>query len=219
MLKSKIPVCEKCPTCPTCPTCPKEYKNITENPKFKEWLAEYERIVEDKINKNYISKKESGKAVEQAYKNGELETYKEIARRFQDINFIDFIKKKISQVLKSDVKEERRDQNNRVFQEERRDQNNRVFQEERRDQNNTDFQEEESMDQKDDNKKKSDKYQTAYNTTNMNEIYNKWNTNFDNTYDGKVKENNYSNFADWNKNGLLLEKEYYNDIATACDFS
>lgn len=216
MLKSKIPVCEKCPTCPT---CPKEYKNITENPKFKEWLAEYERIVEDKINKNYISKKESGKAVEQAYKNGEIETYKEIARRFQDINFIDFIKKKLSQVLKSDIKEERRDQNNRVFQEESMDQNNRVFQEERRDQNNSNFQEEESMNQKDDNKKKSDKYQTSYNTTNMNEIYNKWNTNFDNTYDGKVNDNNYNNFADWNKNGLLLEKEYYNDIATACDFS
>jgi len=75
------------------------------------------------------------------------------------------------------------------------------------------------MDQKDDNKKKSDKYQTSYNTTNMNELYNKWNTNFDNTYDGKVNDNNYNNFADWNKNGLLLEKEYYNDIATACDFS
>jgi len=225
MLKSKIPVCEKCPTCPI---CPKEYKNITENPKFKEWLVEYEKIVEDKINKNYISRKESGKAVEQAYKNGEMETYKEIARRFQDINFIDFIKKKLSQVLKSDVKEEqqdqnnrvfqeeRRDQNNRVFQEERRDQNNRVFQEERRDQNNTDFQEE-SMDQNDDNKKKSDKYQTSYNTTNMNEIYNKWNTNFDNTYDGKVRENNYSNFADWNKNGLLLEEKYYKDIPSACN--
>ena len=50
----------------------------------------------------------------------------------------------------------------------------------------------------------------------MNEIYNKWNTNFDNTYDGKVKDNNYSNFADWNKSSLLLEEEYYKDIPSAC---
>ena len=223
MLKSKIPVCEKCPTCPT---CPKEYKNITENPKFKEWLAEYEKIIEDKINKNYISKKESGKSVEQAYKNGEIETYKEIARRFQDINFIDFIKKKLGQA-KSDVKEEsrnesrvfqeeRRNQNNSVFQEERRNQNNRVFQEERRNQNNRVFQEEISS-SKNNNKKKSNQYQTSYNTTNMKEIYNRSNTNFDNTYDGKVKNNNYTNFADWNKSSLLLEEEYYKDIPNACN--
>jgi hypothetical protein len=216
MLKSKIPVCEKCPTCPTCPTCPKEYKNITENPEFKKWLVEYEKIVEDKINKNYISKKESGKAVEQAYKNGEIETYKEIARRFRDVNFIDFIKKKLDQ-SKSDVKEESRNEN-RVFQEERREQNNCVFQEERREQNNSVFQEERSS-SKNNNKKKSNQYQTSYNTTNMSEIYNKWNTNFDNTYNGKVKNNNYNNFADWNKSSLLLEKKYYSDIPTACNFS
>ena len=53
----------------------------------------------------------------------------------------------------------------------------------------------------------------------MNEIYNKWNTNFDNTYDGKVKNNNYNNFADWNKSSLLLEEKYYKDIPTACNFS
>ena len=57
----------------------------------------------------------------------------------------------------------------------------------------------------------------SYNTTNMNEIYNKWNTNFDNTYDGKVKDNNYSNFANWNKSSLLLEEEYYKDIPNACN--
>jgi hypothetical protein len=197
MLKSKIPVCKKCPTCPT---CPKEYKNITENPKFKEWLAEYERIVEDKINKNYISRNECSKAVNQAYKNGEIKTYKEIARRFRDVNFVDFIKKKLGQLgqAKSDVKEESIDQNNRVFQEESIDQNNRVFNDKI-------------------NKKKSDKYQTSYNTTNMNDIYNKWNTNFDNTYDGKVKDNNYSNFAKWNKSSLLLEEKYYKDIPNACN--
>jgi len=203
MLKSKIPVCEKCPTCPT---CPKEYKNITENPKFKEWLAEYEKIVEDKINKNYISKKECSKSVEQAYKNGEIETYKEIARRFRDIeqrfrdvNFVDFIKKKLGQLgqAKSDVKEESLNQN-RVFQEESIDQNNSVL-------NNKI------------NKKKSNQYQTSYNTTNMNDIYNKWNTNFDNTYNGKVKDNNYSNFAKWNKSSLLLEEKYYKDIPNACN--
>ena len=66
-------------------------------------------------------------------------------------------------------------------------------------------------------KKNTGKYQTSYNTTNMNEIYNKWNTNFDNTYDGKVKDNNYSNFADWNKSSLLLEEEYYKDIPNACN--
>ena len=228
MLKSKIPVCEKCPTCPT---CPKEYNNITENPKFKEWLAEYEKIVEDKINKNYISRKECSKSVEQAYKSGEIETYKEIARRFRDIeqrfrdvNFVDFIKKKLGQLgqAKSDVKEEIMDQNNRVFQEESMDQNNRVFQEESMDQNNRIFQEE-SMDQNNRvfndkiNKKKSNKYQTSYNTTNMNDIYNKWNTNFDNTYNGKVKDNNYSNFAKWNKSSLLLEEKYYKDIPNACN--
>ena len=211
MLKSKIPVCEKCPTCPM---CPKEYKNITENPKFKEWLAEYEKIVEDKINKNYISKKENGKAVEQAYKNGEIETYKEIARRFRDRNFIDFLKKKLGQA-KSDNKnrifqEESMDQNNRVFQEESMDQNNRVFQEESMGQNNRVFNDKI-------NKKKSNQYQTSYNTTNMNDIYNKWNTNFDNTYNGKVKDNNYSNFADWNKSSLLLEEKYYKDIPNACN--
>ena len=211
MLKSKIPVCEKCPTCPM---CPKEYKNITENPKFKEWLAEYEKIVEDKINKNYISRKDCSKAVEQAYKNGEIETYKEIARRFRDRNFIDFLKKKLGQA-KSDNKnrifqEESMDQNNRVFQEESMDQNNRVFQEESMGQNNRVFNDKI-------NKKKSNQYQTSYNTTNMNDIYNKWNTNFDNTYNGKVKDNNYSNFADWNKSSLLLEEKYYKDIPNACN--
>jgi hypothetical protein len=93
ILKSKIPVCEKCQI------CPKEYKNITENPKFKEWLAEYEKIVEDKINKNYISKKECSKVVEQAYKNGEMHTFKEIARRFRYTNFIVFIEKKLGEDL------------------------------------------------------------------------------------------------------------------------
>jgi len=203
MLKSKIPVCEKCPTCPT---CPKEYKNITENPKFKEWLAEYEKIVEDKINKNYISKKECSKSVEQAYKNGEIDAFREIVRRFRDIeqrfrdvNFVDFIKKKLGQLgqAKSDVKEESLNQN-RVFQEESIDQNNSVL-------NNKI------------NKKKSNQYQTSYNTTNMNDIYNKWNTNFDNTYNGKVKDNNYSNFAKWNKSSLLLEEKYYKDIPNACN--
>ena len=51
----------------------------------------------------------------------------------------------------------------------------------------------------------------------MNEIYNKWNTNFNNTYDGKVKNNNYNNFADWNKSSLLLEEKYYKDIPNACN--
>jgi hypothetical protein len=206
MLKSKIPVCEKCPTCQTCPICPKEYKNITENPKFKEWLAEYEKIVEDKINKNYISRKECSKSVEQAYKNGEIDAFREIVRRFRDIeqrfrdvNFVDFIKKKLGQLgqAKSDVKEESLNQN-RVFQEESIDQNNSVL-------NNKI------------NKKKSNQYQTSYNTTNMNDIYNKWNTNFDNTYNGKVKDNNYSNFAKWNKSSLLLEEKYYKDIPNACN--
>lgn len=204
MLKSKIPVCEKCPTCPTCPTCPKEYKNITENPKFKEWLAEYERIVEDKINKNYISKKESGKAVEQAYKNGEIETYKEIARRFQDINFIDFIKKKLGQVFEEDKNKKRKEDrryDSLLNDEIKKREYKNIFEEEMSDINQT----------------KSNQYQTSHNTTNMNDIYNRSNTNFDNTYNGKVKNNNYNNFADWNNSSLLLEEEYYKDIPNACN--
>ena len=214
MLKSKIPVCEKCPTCPT---CPKEYKNITENPEFKKWLAEYEKIVEDKINQNYISKKESGKAVEQAYKNGEMDLIKEVAQKFQDPNFISFIEKKLGQdirrVLEEEQDEKRKDDRRDERKGEDRKQQDRIFDDEinKREYKNI-FEEDEGID-----KKKTGKYQTSYNTTNMNELYNKWNTNFDNTYDGKVKENNYSNFADWNKNGLLLEKEYYNDIATGCN--
>lgn len=201
MLKSKIPVCEKCPTCPT---CPKEYKNITENPKFKEWLAEYEKVVEDKINKNYISKKECSKAVDQAYKNGEMDTFKEIAKRFRDRNFIDFIEKKLSQDIKKVIKDESK---GAPYQEEMgsvRPNNGVPYQEEYRE-----------LYKKD--KKESDKYQTSYNTTNMNEIYNKWNKNFDNTYNGEVKNNNYINFADWNKSSLLLEEEYYKDIPNACN--
>lgn len=62
-------------------------------------------------------------------------------------------------------------------------------------------------------KKKTDQYQTSYNTTNMNN----WNTNFDNTYNGEVKNNNYTNFADWNKSSLLLEEEYYKDTPNACN--
>ena len=204
MLKSKIPVCEKCPTCPTCPTCPKEYKNITENPKFKEWLAEYERIVEDKINKNYISKKESGKAVEQAYKNGEIETYKEIARRFQDINFIDFIKKKLGQVFEEDKNKKRKEDrryDSLLNDEIKKREYKNIFEEEMSDINQT----------------KSNQYQTSHNTTNMNDIYNRSITNFDNTYNGKVKNNNYNNFADWNNSSLLLEEEYYKDIPNACN--
>jgi hypothetical protein len=223
MLKSKIPVCEKCPTCPTCPTCPKEYKNITENPKFKEWLAEYEKIVEDKINKNYISKKECSKAIEKAYKNGEMKLIKEVARRFRDVNFIDFIEKKLGQDIKRVFEKERED---RKKEHKHKDSKNKDSKDGRKQQDfifddeinkreyNYIFEEDEGID-----KKKTGKYQTSYNTTNMNEIYNKWNTNFDNTYDGKAKENNYSNFADWNKSSLLLEEKYYSDIPTACNFS
>jgi len=217
MLKSKIPVCEKCPTCPTCPTCPKEYKNITENPKFKEWLAEYEKIVEDKINKNYISKKECSKAVEQAYKNGEMELIKEVAQKFQDPNFISFIEKKLGRVLEEERREKRKEERKDERKEERKDERrgDRIFDDEiNKREYKYIFEEDINGD-----KKKTGKYQTSYNTTNMNEIYNKWNTNFDNTYDGKVNDNNYNNFADWNKNGLLLEEEYYSDIPTACNFS
>jgi len=223
MLKSKIPVCEKCPTCPT---CPKEYKNITENPKFKEWLAEYEKIVEDKINKNYISKKEYTKAVEQAYKNGEIDTYKDVSRRFRDVNFVDFIQKKLGQDIRRVIQEERNEKRREERKEERR--------EERKEERRGDRKQQERIFDDEINKreynyifeknidggnkqKKSEKYQTSYNTTNMNDIYNKWNTNFDNTYDGKVKENNYNNFADWNKSSLLLEEEYYKDIPNACN--
>jgi hypothetical protein len=239
MLKSKIPVCEKCPTCPI---CPKEYKNITENPKFKEWLAEYEKIVEDKINKNYISRKESSKAVEQAYKNGEVETYKEIAQRFRDPNFINFVEKKLGRVLeeeREDRREDRRDErrgeerkedrrDERKGEERKEDRRDERKREERKEDRKQDrifdneiknrreyqyiFEEDEGID-----KKNTGKYQTSYNTTNMNDIYNRSNTNFDNTYDGKVKDNNYSNFADWNKSSLLLEEEYYKDIPNACN--
>jgi hypothetical protein len=215
MLKSKIPVCEKCPTCPT---CPKEYKNITENPKFKEWLAEYEKLIEDKINKNYISKKECSKAVEQAYKNGEMDLIKEVARRFRDANFIDFINKKLDQDIKRVLEKEREDRKEEHKHKDSKDgrkQQDFIFDDEiNKREYNYIFEEDEGID-----KKKTGKYQTSYNTTNMNEIYNKWNTNFDNTYDGKAKENNYSNFADWNKSSLLLEEKYYSDIPTACNIS
>ena len=213
MLKSKIPVCEKCPTCPT---CPKEYKNITENPKFKEWLAEYEKIVEDKINKNYISRKECSKAVEQAYKNGEMELIKEVVKKFQDPNFIRFIEKKLGQDIKRILEEERKDRKEDRKEDRREDRKyqDRIFDDEiNKREYNYIFEEDEGID-----KKNTGKYQTSYNTTNMNEIYNKWNTNFDNTYDEKVKDNNYSNFADWNKSSLLLEEKYYKDIPKACKF-
>ena len=186
MLKSKIPVCE------TCPTCPKEYKNIMENPKFKEWLAEYEKIVEDKINKNYISKRKCSKVVDQAYKNGEIEILKEIAQRFRDPNFLDFLKKKLGQYIKGSLEEEMGTGPNR----------------------GAPYQEEMGTGP---NNNKNQKNQTSYNTTNMNNIYNKFNTNFDNNYKGVVKNNNNSNFADWNKSSLLLEEEYYKDIPNACN--
>jgi len=216
ILKSKIPVCEKCPT------CPKEYKNITENPKFKEWLAEYEKLIEDKINKNYIRRKECSKAVEQAYKNGEMELIKEVAQKFQDPNFIRFIEKKLGQDIRRILEEEQNEDRKEDRKEDRREDRkedrkyqDRIFDDEiNKREYKYIFEEDEGID-----KKNTGKYQTSYNTTNMNEIYNKWNTNFDNTYDGKVKDNNYSNFADWNKSSLLLEEEYYSDIPTACNFS
>ena len=213
MLKSKIPVCEKCPTCPT---CPKEYKNITENPQFKAWLAEYEKIVEDKINKNYISRKDCSKAVEQAYKNGEMELIKEIARRFRDPNFISFIEKKLGQDIKRVLEEEQNEKRKDDRKEDHKDDRNEDRKEDRNEDRIFDneiknrgeykniFEEDEGID-----KKNTGKYQISYNTTNMN----KWNTNFDNTYDGKV----YNNFADWNKSSLLLEEEYYKDIPNACN--
>lgn len=207
ILKSKIPVCEKCPTCPT---CPKEYKNITENPKFKEWLAEYEKLIEDKINKNYISRKECSKAVEQAYKNGEMELIKEVVKKFQDPQFISFIEKKLGQDIRRVLEEEREERK------EERKQQDRIFDDEINKREYKYIFEEDMNGDEGIDKKKTGNYQTSYNTTNMNEIYNKWNTNFDNTYDGKVKENNYSNFADWNKSSLLLEEEYYSDIPSAC---
>lgn len=203
ILKSKIPVCEKCRI------CPKEYKNITENPKFKEWLAEYEKIIEDKINKNYISKKECSKVVEQAYKNGEMDTFKEIARRFRDRNFINFIEKKIGQDIKKLIKDESKGINDGSSYQEEMGSMGAPFQEEMGSMG-TPFQEEMGDSNK---KKKTDQYQTSYNTTNMNN----WNTNFDNTYNGEVKNNNYTNFADWNKSSLLLEEEYYKDTPNACN--
>lgn len=219
MLKSKIPVCEKCPTCPI---CPKEYKNITENPEFKKWLAEYEKLIEDKINQNYISKKECSKAVEQAYKNGEIDLIREVAQKFQDPNFISFIEKKLGQdirrFLEAERNEKRKDDRRDGRKNDRKDdkkQQDPIFDDEiNKREYNYIFEEDEGID-----KKNTGKYQTSYNTTNMNEIYNKWNTNFDNTYDGKVKDNNYNNFADWNKSSLLLEKKYYSDIPSACNFS
>ena len=201
MLKSKIPVCEKCPTCPT---CPKEYKNITENPEFKKWLAEYEKIVEDKINKNYIGKKECSKAVDQAYKNGEMDLIKEVAQKFEDPNFIRFIEKKLGRVLEEEKNEKRkkyRRYDSILNDEIKKREYKNIFEEEMGDINQT----------------KSNQYQSSYNTTNMNDIYNKWNTNFDNTYNGKVKNNNYNNFSDWNNSSLLLEEEYYKDIPNACN--
>ncbi len=214
ILKTKISVCEKCPT------CPKEYNNITENPKFKEWLEEYEKLIEDKINNYYISKKECNKSVKHAYKNGEIDTFKEIARRFHDPNFIDFIKKKLGQhgQVISEVKEENRDQNNRVFRKKSKDkkQYNQSLEEERSFSsiNNQSLKEKQNSSSINDNNSIN---QTSYNTTNMNNIYKKWNTNFDNSYKGEVKNNNYSNFADWNKSSLLLEEEYYNNIPNACN--
>lgn len=201
MLKSKIPVCEKCPTCPI---CPKEYKNITENPEFKKWLAEYEKIVEDKINKNYIGKKECSKAVDQAYKNGEMDLIKEVAQKFEDPNFIRFIEKKLGRVLEEEKNEKRkkyRRYDSILNDEIKKREYKNIFEEEMGDINQT----------------KSNQYQSSYNTTNMNDIYNKWNTNFDNTYNGKVKNNNYNNFSDWNNSSLLLEEEYYKDIPNACN--
>ena len=196
ILKSKIPVCE------TCPTCPKEYKNITENPKFKEWLAEYEKIVEDKINKNYISKKECSKAV----KNGELNAYKDIARRFRDKNFIYYLNQKSGQSIQVSTEEESSggDGGGSGGGGSGRGSN----------QGDT-YQEEEYNSGRWSGSTQNN--QTTYNTTNINDFYNKFNTNFDNNYTGVVKNNNNSNFADWNKSSLLLEEKYYKDIPNACN--
>ena len=224
ILKSNIPVCQ---TCPTCPTCPKEYTNITENPKFKEWLAEYEKIVEDKINKNYINKKKCSKEVEQAYKNGEMDTFKEIARRFRDRNFLDFLKKKLGQNINGAFEEEMAAGPNRgaPYQEEMATGPNRgaPYQEEmaaglNEGSSYQEYKKEKNQkNQKNQKNNKNQQNQTSYNTTNMNNIYNKFNTNFDNNYTGVVKNNNYSDFADWNKSSLLLEEEYYKDIPNACN--
>ena len=228
MLKSKIPVCEKCPTCPT---CPKEYKNITENPEFKKWLAEYEKLIEDKINKNYISRNECSKAVDQAYKNGEMDLIKEVAQKFEDPNFIRFIEKKLGRVLEEERrekrKEERKDERKDERRGDRKDDRKDERKDERRDERRGDRIFDDEINKREYNyifeedmngdKKNTGKYQTSYNTTNMNDIYNRSNTNFDNTYDGKVKDNNYNNFADWNKSSLLLEEEYYKDIPNACN--
>ena len=228
ILKSKIPVCE---ICQKCQKCPKEYNNITENPKFKKWLAEYEKLIEDKINKNYISKKECGKVVDQAYKNGEIEILKEIAQRFRDPNFLDFLKQKLRNDINgsgpnegSSYQEEMRAGPNEgsSYQEEMRAGPNKgaSYQEEMRAGPNegSSYQEEPwnrsnkgasyKKDKKNQKNQKNQKNNSSYNTLNMN----KFNTNF-----GEVKNNNYSNFADWNKSSLLLEEEYYNGIPNSCN--
>ena len=276
ILKSNIPSCPTCPNmsnyipknqipvCPTCPNmsdyilkskmqvcqkCPKEYKNITDNPKFKEWLAEYEKLIEDKINKNYIRKKECNKVVNQAYKNGEIETFKEIARRFRDRNFLDFLKKKLGQDIKGILEEEMVSGPNRgaSYQEEMGSGPNKAasyqeeigsgpnkgapyqeemssgpnegssYQEEMGTGPNNNKNQKNQKNQKNNKNQKNQKNQTSYNTTNMNNIYNKFNTNFDYNYTGVVKNNNNSNFADWNKSSLLLEEEYYKDLPNACN--
>ena len=84
VLKSQIPACPTPVVCPVCPICPPAYKNIQDDPRFKNWLIKYEDQIKEKINKSYVKKTDCNKYLEESYKKGmeqgKNNAYKSIAQ-------------------------------------------------------------------------------------------------------------------------------------------
>jgi hypothetical protein len=86
VLKSSIPAtpsCPTCPVCPLCPVCPPSYKNIENDPRFKNWIIKYKEEQSRILHREFIRRdtctKDGQADYAKGYKSGKDSAYKELA--------------------------------------------------------------------------------------------------------------------------------------------
>lgn len=86
VLKSSIPAtpsCPTCPVCPLCPVCPASYKNIENDPRFKNWIIKYKEEQSRILHREFIRRdtctKDGQADYAKGYKSGKDSAYKELA--------------------------------------------------------------------------------------------------------------------------------------------
>ena len=87
VLKSTIPAtptCPKCPVCPLCPICPPSYKNIENDPRFKDWLIKYKAEQSKILHREFISRDTCERDVQVEYtkglKSGKDSAYRDLSK-------------------------------------------------------------------------------------------------------------------------------------------